>query len=141
MQGQVTAISEKLEEIAATSSPAPEEINKMRLQLEEAQQRDEQRQAEWERLQAESQKHVQEMKTLRDEVKAAAATAAALHTLPPGLASPARTSASRNSESNASSSPWKVPHEDRCDAIVANLGNGLSQQELTGKAKTALASA
>ena len=79
------------------------------------------------------------MQALRDEVKTAAAAAATFP--PPGLPSPARTSVGRNSESNASSSPWKVPHEDRCDAIIANLGNGLSPQEHMDKAKMALATA
>ena len=121
MQGIVTNMSDRLEDLAGTTTPAPEEINKMRLQIEEAQEREEQRQAKWKRLQAESQKQVQEMKTLRDEVKAAAAAAAASVTLPPGLGSPARTSASRNSESNSSSSTAKIPYEDRREAIIADL--------------------
>ena len=34
-----------------------------------------------------------------------------------------------------------MPYEDRCEAIIANLGNGLSPQEHMDKAKMALATA
>ena len=76
------------------------------------------------------------MKAIRDEVKAAAAEPAA--TPPHSKWGPAGSS-TRFSESNASNSPKKVRFEDRCDAIMANLGEGLSPKEHLEKVKTTLA--
>ncbi len=136
MQGQITTMAEMLDAVAETATPAPEEIEKLKQHLEEAQEREQLRNAEWQRLQSEGQKYVAEMKAIRDEVKAAAAEPAA--TPPHSKWGPAGSS-TRFRESNASNSPKKVRFEDRRDAIMANLGEGLSPKEHLEKVKTTLA--